>query len=121
MTNRNKTFIITGILMAIFLIGGGFFFNEEEMELSLNLNREQSFAKDKDLTVLVASDLHYLSPSLIEEGILTDSLLNDGDGKMTHQSEEIVDTFIEEVIEISPDYVILSGDLTFCLWQYKSR
>lgn len=113
MIKRNKILMLIGMFVAAFLIGGGFFFNEEEVELSLKLNSEQSISKDKDLTVLVASDLHYLSPDFIEEGILHDSLLNDGDGKMTHRSEEIVDTFIEEVIEINPDLVILSGDLTF--------
>lgn len=113
MIKRHHIYIFISTCVALFLIGGSFFFNEKEREPSIEMNSEQSFAKNRDLTVLVASDLHYLSPDLIEEGILTESLLNDGDGKMTHRSNEIVDTFIEEVIEINPDLIILSGDLTF--------
>lgn len=113
MNKRNKTTIIIGLLVAIFVIGGGFYFSEEEIELAIELKGQNSLPNDSELTVLVASDPHYLSPELIEEGLLYDSLLNEGDGKMTHRSEELVDHFVNEVIEINPDLLIVSGDLTF--------
>lgn len=39
--------------------------------------------------------------------------MNTADGKHTMFSDEITEAFIEEVLEEKPDYVLISGDLTF--------
>ena len=40
-------------------------------------------------------------------------MIENGDGKLVHYSDELTDAFVEQVIERKPDCLILSGDLTF--------
>ena len=68
---------------------------------------------EKDVSILVATDLHYISPSLTENEELFRVAVDNADGKVSHYSEEITDAFIDEVITKAPDVLILSGDLTF--------
>lgn len=65
------------------------------------------------LRLLVASDLHYLAPSLTDNGSYYQRVLADGDSKFMPYIEEITDAFLEEVILQKPDALILTGDLTF--------
>ena len=67
---------------------------------------------EKPVSILIASDLHYLAPSLTDGGQIFRQVLEAGDGKITEYAEEITDAFIEEVIAEKPDILILSGDLT---------
>lgn len=62
---------------------------------------------------MVASDLHYLTKEFYDNGEYFNNLVDNADGKLMHYSEELVSAFAEEVIEKSPDYLILSGDLSF--------
>lgn len=63
--------------------------------------------------IFVASDLHYISPSLTDHGEYFTRMIESGDGKLVHYCEEITDAFVSEVIAAKPDCLILSGDLTF--------
>lgn len=110
---RNKIGIFIGLFLLIFVIGGAVYSSEEEITLELDNYSEEILPRQSNLDIMVASDLHYLSPELMEEGLLYDSLLNDGDGKLTHYSEDIIDAFVDEVIEKNPELLIISGDLTF--------
>ena len=65
------------------------------------------------LTLWVASDLHFLAPSLTDNGGPFLDLLARGDGTCTQYSAQIADAFIAEALAAAPDAVILSGDLTF--------
>lgn len=62
---------------------------------------------------IVATDIHYFSKDLIEDGPLFQRMLVSGDGKQVNYITEITDAFLEEVINIHPTGLILSGDLTF--------
>ena len=64
------------------------------------------------ITIVVASDMHYLSPSLTDYGPSFMELLSAADGKMTHRTPEIMYAFAEEMIALGPDAVVLTGDLT---------
>ena len=64
------------------------------------------------ITIVVASDMHYLSPSLTDYGPSFMELLAAADGKMTHRTPEIMYAFAEEMIALGPDAVVLTGDLT---------
>lgn len=64
-------------------------------------------------TIIVASDLHYLSPALTDYGPYFQSLIENADGKVTAYGKELVEAFVAQVLEKSPDALILSGDLTF--------
>lgn len=65
------------------------------------------------LKLIVASDLHYISPDLTDHGSLFTQLIETSDGKAMNDIEEITDSFINEVIEQNPDALLLSGDLSF--------
>lgn len=64
-----------------------------------------------DFTIAVSSDIHYLNPSLIKQGKRLERLINNGDGKIMQYSDEIISAFIEQVIDIKPDILLLTGDL----------
>ena len=66
-----------------------------------------------DVNLIIATDLHYLSPELVEKGEFFMNLYQTGDGKQMNYIDEITDAFIEDVINEQPDGLILSGDLTF--------
>lgn len=63
--------------------------------------------------VVVASDLHYLAPSLTDHGALFRRVMEAGDGKVTELCDEITDAFLEEVKAEEPDALILTGDISF--------
>lgn len=63
--------------------------------------------------VVVATDLHYLSPSLTDHGALFRRVMEAGDGKVTELCDEITDAFLEEVESLRPDALILTGDISF--------
>lgn len=65
------------------------------------------------LTILQATDLHYLSPSLHDDGAKFKSLMANGDGKMSEYSVDILNALVEKVLNEKPDVFLLSGDLTF--------
>lgn len=69
--------------------------------------------QSEELHLVVASDLHYLSSQLYDSGERFQLMLEHGDGKMVEYSEEIMDAFVDQILEKHPDAVILSGDLTF--------
>lgn len=67
----------------------------------------------KELTIAVASDLHYLSQALTDNGPLFQEVVRRGDGKLMLYIEEITEAFTEQMIAEKPDLLILSGDLSF--------
>ena len=64
------------------------------------------------ITLMIANDLHYISPSLLGDGEFFRNPQSRADGKLVHYSPEITDAFIAEVIEKKPQALILAGDLT---------
>ncbi len=65
-----------------------------------------------ELSILVGTDIHYLSGALTDGGNHFQYMVEHGDGKVVTYIEQITDAFIEEVIRRDPDVLILSGDLT---------
>ena len=63
--------------------------------------------------VVVATDLHYLAPSLTDHGPIFQRMMENSDGKCTQYCDEILDAFLLEVIELRPEALILTGDLSF--------
>lgn len=68
---------------------------------------------NRPIKLIVATDLHYLSPVIVEKGEVFEKMYLGGDGKQMNYMSEITDAFIEDVIKKKPDGLILSGDLTF--------
>lgn len=63
--------------------------------------------------LIIATDLHYLSPELTNHGAFFTSLIENADGKTMEYSEEVIEAFVDMVIEKKPEALILTGDLTF--------
>jgi len=64
-------------------------------------------------TLLVATDLHFIAPSLTDHGLYFTALTENSDGKLMKYSEEIMDAFLAEAIAQKPEALLLTGDLTF--------
>lgn len=66
----------------------------------------------EELTMYVATDVHYLANDLHDEGAAYQKYLNSGDGRLLFYIDEITDAFINDMNIERPDVLILSGDLT---------
>lgn len=64
------------------------------------------------ITIYQATDLHYLSSKLTDNGAFFTKIVDDGDGKVMHYSEDLMKAFFEQVIVEKPDVLLLTGDLT---------
>ncbi len=62
------------------------------------------------ISIIIASDIHYLSPEYRGEYFREPSAIFDG--KLTHYSPEYFDAFLAEVTQKQPEVLILSGDIT---------
>lgn len=67
---------------------------------------------EEQVKIAIATDLHYLAPTLTDQGEYFHSFVRQGDGKVIQYIEEITDAFCSEMLEKKPDILILSGDLT---------
>lgn len=67
----------------------------------------------KDISMLVATDIHYLAKSLNDNGEAFQTILAAGDGRQLNYVNEIVDAFTYDVNKKKPDILIISGDLTY--------
>lgn len=75
-------------------------------------NRKDALLKEP-YRIMIATDLHYLSPALTDNGSFFTELVRHGDGKAVMFSEEIAEALIRHGRKEKPDVLILSGDLTF--------
>ncbi len=65
------------------------------------------------MVIIHATDLHFISDEITDDGQYFMEMLAQGDGKVSHYSVEIVDAFIYEMLQLKPDVIILSGDISF--------
>ena len=70
-------------------------------------------AAGDELEIVVAADLHYISPRICDFGAYFTRMMDDADSKLTHYCEELTDAFLDEVIARKPDALLLTGDLSF--------
>ncbi len=62
--------------------------------------------------IMLGTDIHYFSDSLTDGGPRFQEMVEYGDGKMVDHIDEITDAFLDEVVKLRPDVLVLSGDLT---------
>ena len=65
------------------------------------------------LKLIVATDLHYISPRISDFGDAFMTAMMRGDGKLSEHCEEIVDELIRVTLKEQPNALVLCGDLTF--------
>lgn len=63
-------------------------------------------------TLMLASDLHYMSPTTHDDGKAFWSMVEHDDGKIDQYSEEMLDTLVETAIANHPTALALTGDIT---------
>ena len=68
------------------------------------------FAKEN--IIVHASDIHFLSHKIAELDDHFMNIIQNSDGKVTHLTPEITSAFVRDMLELKPDAIILSGDLT---------
>ncbi|TDT52075.1 metallophosphoesterase family protein [Fonticella tunisiensis] len=78
---------------------------------SAKLNRASKIPSGKEITFFVATDIHYLSKSLTDDGEAFQKYISSGDGKQLDYIDEIMSAFAND-IKKKPDILIISGDLT---------
>lgn len=66
----------------------------------------------KALTFFVATDPHYLSKNLTDNGEAFNTFMNSGDGKQLNYIDAILNAFTRDVKRLKPNFLIISGDLT---------
>lgn len=62
--------------------------------------------------IMLATDIHYFSDSLTDGGPRFQEMVEYGDGKVVTYIDQITDAFLDEVVQLRPDVLVLSGDLT---------
>lgn len=72
-----------------------------------------SYQPMQPVTILVATDPHYLAPSLTDGGAAFLNVVTHADGKYMQRIEEITDALFDTAVSERPAALILSGDLTF--------
>lgn len=71
------------------------------------------YGEMEPVKIYLATDTHYIDPSLYEGSDFFADMVKKGDGKFMPYSEEINRAFIDKVIADKPDALIVTGDLTF--------
>jgi len=79
--------------------------------LLLCLTNAAAYAQE-ELLIVHATDMHYLSPSLTDYGDAFMELVEAADGKVTHYTPQLMQAFVQDMLELAPDAIVLSGDLT---------
>lgn len=97
--------IVTPILLSISLVACSSASGKTE-------NITAPIEKDRNLSMVVTTDVHYFAPSLTDNGKAFEKYVAAGDGKQLAYSDEITDAFLADVEAKKTDVLIISGDLT---------
>lgn len=62
--------------------------------------------------MVIATDIHYISQDLTDNGEYFMEVVLNGDGKVSHHAEAVAEAFFYENMVNQPDIMILSGDLS---------
>ena len=63
-------------------------------------------------TIMLASDLHYMSSTTHDEGTAFWKMVENDDGKVSQYSDEMIDALLETAVKNHPAALVLSGDIT---------
>lgn len=62
--------------------------------------------------VMLASDLHYISPDTHDDGAAFWRMVAEDDGKLSQYSQALIDVLAEEAVRARPSALVLTGDIT---------
>lgn len=72
-----------------------------------------SYAPLEPVTLAVAADVHFIAPTLTDNGAAFTHVITAADGKVMRFSSELTEAFFSQIAAERPDCLILAGDLTF--------
>lgn len=67
-----------------------------------------------EISIYVASDLHYIAPELTDNGTYFMNMVRNADGKAMQYSEEITDSFVEQVLRSFLSAIRMCWHITGC-------
>ena len=97
-TMRKKFYLFLIIGIIILCLGGTYLFHQYKKQ------------NQPPVSIIIASDIHYLSPEY--RGDYFKEPASMFDGKVIHYSPEFFEAFLAEVVQKQPEMLILSGDIT---------
>ena len=74
---------------------------------------EEPAPAGEPLRLIVATDLHYISPRISDFGAAFMKAMSNGDGKLSECAEAIVDELVRVTLAERPSALVLCGDLTY--------
>ncbi|MCR5156860.1 MAG: metallophosphoesterase [Butyrivibrio sp.] len=111
--SKTRRLISVGILIVMMALFIAPFSNGEKESMKDRTSFYAQYEGMEPLTIYLATDTHYIAPSLHEGSAYFDDMVLKGDGKFMPYGKEINEAFIEKVIEDRPAALIVAGDLTF--------
>lgn len=102
--------IITYLIINCFIL---VLFSCAKPEEKLIYTKIDPLPTTSDVSIVVSSDLHFLSNKTVSADSYMKRPQYDGDGRIIVYNEELIDAFIAEMLLIKPDCVVITGDLTF--------
>jgi len=101
MSKRKNLAIITGLII-LALVGC----------TNTAMAKPSRIESGEATTFFITTDIHYLAGDLIHDGDAFQQYLAAGDGKQLNYLDEILEAFIRDIEQKTPDVLIISGDLT---------
>lgn len=81
-------------------------------EIPADVQEELLPSKEEPPVLYIASDLHYQSSSATDYGAAYEEFVAVSDGKVITYLPQLLDAFIDEMIQAKPDAFLLTGDIT---------
>ncbi len=73
-----------------------------------------AFPTNNDLQIVVITDTHFAGKeNHLYEGTYLESNDSNGSGKQMRYLDDIFDAFVDQMIDEKPDYIVITGDLTY--------
>jgi predicted MPP superfamily phosphohydrolase len=104
---------ILGFLLLIPVILAAVFFVRNAYVKKETWPPIETIPAGRQIKIIIATDIHYLAPELLDPRSSFHRELERGDGKMPHYSAQIMAAFLDEAIRMKPAAILLLGDLTF--------
>lgn len=83
--------------------------NDSDLDLPLF---DEEIDEITDINFIATSDIHYISQEL---GLDTDSFqvyMDSSDSRMFLEIDEILEAFVDDILALKPDFIMVNGDLT---------
>ncbi len=80
--------------------------------IGCSTDKDKTLVSDNEITMFIATDIHYFSKDLHVKGNAFQSYLDASDGKLINYSDEIMLSFANDISKKKPEILIISGDLT---------